>query len=156
MILEQPGKCPRGGMTLVAAGDQAAAGRGPWSLLTCCLDWRALTASATIALGVIIFRPDLFFTALPVLLVAICPLSMLLMAWQMRDRPGQSIAHGPEIESREAKLSQLELELADLSRQLRGPAPEANRPAPAERSRAGADSAHSGMSSQPLARCLAT
>jgi hypothetical protein len=117
--LREPGRCPRCGMNLVAAGDRSAAG-SLRSILACCLDWRVLTALATIALGVLVLQPKLFFAALPVLLVAICPLSCLLMAWHMRGRQGQSAGDGPTpAGGPEAKLAQLELEVADLTLQLR-------------------------------------
>lgn len=44
-----------------------------------CLDKRIIGGLAVVALGVLVFAPSLFAAALPVLLVAVCPLSMLLM-----------------------------------------------------------------------------
>jgi hypothetical protein len=124
-------------MNLVAVADQQGAPGSPWSVLACCLDRRVLTALATIALGVLVFRPDLLLAALPVLLVAICPLSMLLMAWQMRSQHGQPASGGTVQDgAHEANLSRLEMEVAELTLQLReldgSSAPKPTRPEPAE------------------------
>jgi len=54
-----------------------------------CIDWKVIAGLATIALGFVLFQPRLFTAALPVLLVAACPLSMLVMMWGMRGM-GQS------------------------------------------------------------------
>lgn len=106
-------------MALVAAASRPSAARSLWSALTCCLDWRVLTPLATIALGVFVFRPDLFVATLPVLLLAICPLSMLLMAWRMRGQPAQAAGGAAgEADRREADLARLQLEVAELTLQL--------------------------------------
>lgn len=47
--------------------------------MRCCLDKRVLGGLAAIALVVVALAPHLFITVLPFLLVAVCPLSMLLM-----------------------------------------------------------------------------
>ncbi len=44
-----------------------------------CLDWRVIAGLAAVALGVWVLAPDLVGTALPLLLLAACPLSMLVM-----------------------------------------------------------------------------
>ena len=49
-----------------------------------CIDWKVIAGLTTVALGFFLFQPRLFTAALPVLLVAACPLSMLLMMWGMR------------------------------------------------------------------------
>lgn len=49
-----------------------------------CIDWKVIAGLATVALAFFLFQPRLFTAALPVLLVAACPLSMLLMMWGMR------------------------------------------------------------------------
>ena len=49
-----------------------------------CIDWKVIAGLATVALGLFLFQPRVFTAALPVLLVAACPLSMLLMMWGMR------------------------------------------------------------------------
>lgn len=52
-------------------------------MLGMCLDKRVLGGLAIIGAGVLIFAPHLLTTALPLLLVAICPLSMLFMGKAM-------------------------------------------------------------------------
>jgi hypothetical protein len=54
-----------------------------------CIDWKVVAGLAAIAVGVLVVQPRLFISALPVLLVAACPLSMVLMMWGMRSM-GQS------------------------------------------------------------------
>ena len=49
-----------------------------------CIDWKVVAGLAAVAVGLFLFQPRLFTGALPVLLVAACPLSMLLMMWGMR------------------------------------------------------------------------
>jgi hypothetical protein len=49
-----------------------------------CIDWKVVAGLAAVAVGLFLFQPRLFTAALPVLLVAACPLSMLLMMWGMR------------------------------------------------------------------------
>jgi hypothetical protein len=49
-----------------------------------CIDWKVVAGLAAVAVGLFLFQPRLFTSALPVLLVAACPLSMLLMMWGMR------------------------------------------------------------------------
>jgi len=44
-----------------------------------CFDRRVLIGLGVVAAGVLLLRPSAFATALPVLVLAICPLSMLLM-----------------------------------------------------------------------------
>jgi hypothetical protein len=49
-----------------------------------CIDWKVVAGLAAVAVGLFLFQPRLFTAALPALLVAACPLSMLLMMWGMR------------------------------------------------------------------------
>lgn len=50
-------------------------------MIRMCLNWKVLAGLALVAVGVGVYRPDLFGAALPILLLAACPLSML---WMMR------------------------------------------------------------------------
>jgi hypothetical protein len=54
-----------------------------------CIDWKVVAGLAAVAVGIFLVQPRLFISALPVLLVAACPLSMVLMMWGMRGM-GQS------------------------------------------------------------------
>lgn len=49
------------------------------NMLKACYDWRVITALAAVGAGVFLLAPNLIGAALPLLLVAICPLSMILM-----------------------------------------------------------------------------
>lgn len=49
------------------------------NMLKACYDWRVLTALAAVGIGVFLWAPNLIGAALPLLLVAACPLSMMLM-----------------------------------------------------------------------------
>lgn len=49
------------------------------NMLRACYDWRVITALAAVAGGVVLFAPNLIGAALPLLIVAACPLSMMLM-----------------------------------------------------------------------------
>ena len=49
-----------------------------------CIDWKVVAGLAAVAVGLFLFQPRLFTASLPLLLVAACPLSMLLMMWWMR------------------------------------------------------------------------
>jgi|SRR5712691_2625202 len=79
-----------------------------------CLDRRVLGGLAIVGLGIWIYAPQLVGAALPVLVVLICPLSMLVMAWTMRgsmSMPGTS--HSPA-----ERLAELERQQAQLSTQI--------------------------------------
>lgn len=55
---------------------------------TCCLNWRVLAGLALMAIGVWLAVPGLAIRVLPLLVVAICPLSMLVLMWSMRPKEG--------------------------------------------------------------------
>jgi hypothetical protein len=56
------------------------------NILRACLDWRVLTGITALGIGVYVVNPALLAAAFPLLLIAVCPLSMLLM---MRAMGGQ-------------------------------------------------------------------
>lgn len=49
------------------------------NVLRACYDWRVLTALAALGIGIYFVVPGLVAAALPLLVLAACPLSMLLM-----------------------------------------------------------------------------
>lgn len=53
------------------------------SILRACLDWRVLAVLLGVGAGVAAFAPNLIAGAIPLLIVAACPLSMLVMMWTM-------------------------------------------------------------------------
>ncbi len=48
-------------------------------MLRACYDWRVIVALGAVGVGVLLFAPNLIGGALPLLVLAACPLSMLLM-----------------------------------------------------------------------------
>ena len=62
----------------------------PLAGLHVCLSWKVVTGLAGVGLAVWIVAPNLIWTTLPLLIVAACPLSMLLM---MRGMGSSSGAH---------------------------------------------------------------
>ena len=57
-----------------------------WECMQMCLNWKVLVGLAVIAIGIGVAAPQLFFGALPVLLVLACPISMLFMMGRMGKR----------------------------------------------------------------------
>lgn len=78
-------------------------------MLKMCLNWRVLVGLAVVGLGVGSFAPGLFGRALPILLLAACPISMLVMMATMR----QPIPREPAPED----VDSLQAQLADLAGQ---------------------------------------
>ena len=44
-----------------------------------CLNWKVIASLGAVAVGILVLEPQLVAPVLPLLLVAVCPLSMLLM-----------------------------------------------------------------------------
>ena len=65
------------------------------SILRACADWRVVAILVTVGAGVAVFAPNLIAAAIPVLLVAVCPLSMLVM---MRAMGGQQSNASPRLD----------------------------------------------------------
>lgn len=63
------------------------------NILRACLDWRVLTGLAALGAAVYLVAPGLIAAAVPLLLLAACPLSMLVMMKAMGDQQPKS---GPE------------------------------------------------------------
>ena len=58
-------------------------------MLKICLDWRVLVSLAAVGVGIYVVAPGAVVAALPILSLAACPLSMLLMMKAMRESPGE-------------------------------------------------------------------
>jgi hypothetical protein len=80
-----------------------------------CLDWRVLTALAALGVAVYLFAPGLIAAAVPLLLLAACPLSMLVMMKAMGDHQRESGAEPTEPIGADRAVA-LRRELADLGR----------------------------------------
>lgn len=53
-------------------------------MMKMCFNWKVLAGLAAVAVGIFLFAPNLIAGALPLLLLAACPLSMLIMMFTMR------------------------------------------------------------------------
>jgi hypothetical protein len=62
--------------------------------LKMCLNWKVLAGLGVVALGIFAVAPDLVLGALPLLLLAACPLSMVVMMWGMRNMGGMPAGSG--------------------------------------------------------------
>lgn len=85
------------------------------SILRYCLDRRVLAVLGVIALAMALFAPRALGAALPVLLVAACPLSMVVMAVAM-SRSSTPAVPSSSVESMRTELT----ELAERQRRLEG------------------------------------
>ena len=72
------------------------------NLLKACLDWRVLVALALVGLGIWLLAPGAVAAALPVLVLAACPLSMVLMMRTMSRR--EQIDQAPGDHERETEV----------------------------------------------------
>lgn len=94
-----------------------------------CFNWKVLTALGVLGLGVWIAAPSLLGAVLPLLLVAVCPLSMLLMMWGMQgegsehEQSGSLIALERKGEHRlplKSQLSSIQAQQQAISEEVEG------------------------------------
>ena len=99
----------------------APAKRGPLlSMLFLCLNWKVVAGLAVVAVVVGVLAPQLLLGAIPLLILAACPLSMLFMMGGMQGKREQQSAaavssshvEGP---TREEQIARLQAQLAALS-----------------------------------------
>ncbi|MHB8644474.1 MAG: DUF2933 domain-containing protein [Thermomicrobiales bacterium] len=91
-----------------------------------CLNWKVLAGLAIVGLGVWAVAPNLVGAAVPLLLIAACPLSMLLMMRGMGGmsgdqpptQPVQSNEPIPAGGTREEQLAQLKARHAAIAREI--------------------------------------
>ncbi|MBF6590787.1 MAG: DUF2933 domain-containing protein [Ktedonobacterales bacterium] len=89
-----------------------------------CLNWKVVAALAAVGVGIWLVAPGVFGVALPLLFLAICPLSMLLMMrgmgsmGNMGNMGGTSTMGGTEAPASLPLVSSREERLADLRGQL--------------------------------------
>lgn len=92
--------------------------------LKMCLNWKVIAGVAVVAVGFYTFAPGLAAAALPFLVLAICPLSMLLMMGMMnKGESGAACAVGRmNAESASAssaeELARLKAQQQELARQI--------------------------------------
>lgn len=84
------------------------------NMLKACYDWRVITALVAVGGGVLLFAPGLIGAALPLLLVAVCPLSMMLM---MKTMGGHDQNATPAAVQPVDRAEQLRTELAASRRE---------------------------------------
>jgi L-asparagine transporter-like permease len=85
-----------------------------------CLNWKVIAALAAVGIGLYVLAPGLAGAALPLLVVAACPLSMLLMMRAM----GSMGSCKPEDDTTSAnadELAQLRAEVAALRAERKSP-----------------------------------
>ena len=90
-------------------------------MLKMCLNWKVLASLAAVGVGAYLFAPDLVAAALPILLLAVCPLSMLLMMWAMQhaqDRGQQTTQEPDGGLAREERIVRLRTQQATLANQI--------------------------------------
>lgn len=105
-------------------------------VLRACYDWRVITALAAVGGGVVLFAPSLIGAALPLLIVAVCPLSMMIMMKTMGGHdqnatPAAAAQPMDRVEQLRTELAASRLEQQRLARELEGletPAAAAVRP----------------------------
>lgn len=80
-------------------------------MLRACLNWKVIGGLALVGIGVWSVAPNLLVAALPVLLIAVCPLSMMFMMRGMHaDQQGASVPrteHGEGIATSAQRLAEL-------------------------------------------------
>ncbi|MEO8633136.1 MAG: DUF2933 domain-containing protein [Chloroflexota bacterium] len=79
------------------------------NILRMCLDPRVLAAMGVAGIAVWLIAPQAVLAALPLLLLAVCPLSMALLVWSMR-------GHGASDPT--TRLGSLEREQAKLGEEI--------------------------------------
>lgn len=85
-----------------------------------CLNWKVLAALAAVGLGVYALAPNLVAAATPLLVLALCPLSMLLMMRAMGSGSARSRETPSNGTDTSGELAQLRAEVAELNRRQAG------------------------------------
>ncbi len=76
-----------------------------------CMNWKVLGALGVVAIGILIFAPSTLGSAAPLLLLAACPLSMLVMMIVMGKRANScetdNGGHSKEIDALRSEVESL-------------------------------------------------
>nr|WP_228282068.1 DUF2933 domain-containing protein [Rubrobacter marinus] len=86
-------------------------------MLKMCLNWKVLVGLGAVAVGIYAVAPATMAAAFPILVLAACPLSMLLMMKAMHGDRNASAVGGPE-SSREDRLARLKAQQAALDAKI--------------------------------------
>ena len=97
--------------------------------LRMCLNWKVLTGLGVVALGIGTLAPGAFGRALPLLLLAACPLSMMFMMRSMSGGshgapPASGAPESEDMTTLRARQSELAAEQEQVSERLARLAPE--------------------------------
>ena len=90
-------------------------------MLKMCLNPKVLAGLVVAGVVIYLIAPNLIAAALPILLLAACPLSMLLMMWSMQHTRGQEkqTPQEPDVGlSREERVARLRTQQAALADQI--------------------------------------
>ena len=101
-------------------------------MLKMCLNPIVLAGLGVVGVAIYLIAPNLIAAALPILLLAACPLSMLLMKWGMQhtQRSRQQTPREPHVElTREERIAGLRAQQAALADRIRELEWEETRPA---------------------------
>lgn len=85
-----------------------------------CLNKKVIAGLAVAAVAIYLFAPNLFGAALPLLIFAACPLSMLLMMRMMSGSGKASCSTTSSEDSGDAELAQLRAEVERLRAEQQG------------------------------------
>src|SRR5947209_17695039 len=105
-----------------------------FNLLGMCLNWKVIAGLAVVALLVLVVAPQFIWAALPILLVAACPLSMLFMMrgmsgngnatasqpsqMQGEQLPAVGLTRDEHLAALKSRMSNMQAEQEDLARQI--------------------------------------
>ena len=85
-------------------------------MLRMCLNPKVLAGLVVAGVATYLIAPNLIAASLPILLVAACPLSMLLMMWGMRQTQGKQTTQEPDVGlTREERIALLRAQQAILA-----------------------------------------
>ncbi|MGB3681038.1 MAG: DUF2933 domain-containing protein [Rubrobacteraceae bacterium] len=91
-------------------------------MLKMCLNWKVIAGLGALGAGIYAIAPDLAVAALPFLVLAICPLSMVFMMKGMQGDGGEGDeSQTPETDAgltRDERLARLRTEQTNLAEQI--------------------------------------
>ena len=94
------------------------------SMFGMCFNWKVLVGLGAVAAGVFVFAPGTALAVLPLLFLAACPLSMVVMMFAMKGMGSKtheaepSVSPDPSVESIRARLAAVQDEERQLEREL--------------------------------------